>query len=672
MNNFDGALKKAQVRQRWVFALGGLGLLVAVLVVLGMIVFTNGTTLKVLPDDAAQEATLNVVEGFGFSVGDAVYAIASEPVVRVSAPGFKAEQRKILFSEKGTAVTVTLRELPGQITATTQPENPNTQWSIDGDRVEISPSLSRAVEAGEHVIGVSHPYFVDANQTIIASRGSTHTLVFDLTPVQGQLSVQMVPTDGELRIDGQPAPLTVAKQGGAYHVEVRHPDYVTLTDTVEVTQAEPTVERTYRLKRKSATLSFDLTPKGGELIVGGAKVFGDGPVQVPSKVETSVAYFKPGYFSHSQTMTLQPDENKTVSIELQREVGAVEVTSQPIADVKVNGQVVGKTPLTLKLPAVAQTIELSKPGYRTVSKTVTPSAQKTVSVKTQLQTELAARLAAAPEHYTNSAGISLKLFHPSETNRGDFKMGAPRSELGQRANEFQRIVKLTKPFYASTYEITNGEYAKFNADVSGSGADNFPVTSVSWSDAAAYCNWLSAQEHLQPVYVLRGDVLAGVNKSADGYRLLTEAEWEWLARRAGRKTQTIFPWGDKSIVPPMSGNISDESARGHAEFYVPKYNDGYAEMAPVGRFPAEPSGLFDLAGNASEWVHDYYSLVPPNAGDVDVDPLGPDYGDVHVVKGSNWRSGTRSELRGAYRDGLNGRRDDIGFRIGRYVYGGSK
>ncbi|WP_456085414.1 SUMF1/EgtB/PvdO family nonheme iron enzyme [Magnetovibrio blakemorei] len=356
-----------------------------------------------------------------------------------------------------------------------------------------------------------------------------------------------------------------------------------------------------------------------------------------------------------------------VSIELQREVGSVEVTSQPIVDVKVNGQVAGKTPLTLKLPAVAQTIELSKPGYRTISKTVTPSAQKTVSVKVQLQTELTARLAAAPPQYTNSAGIRLKLFHPT-----DFNMGAPRSELGQRANEFQRTIKLTKPFYASLHEITKEQYARFKANGSSAGADNFPVTSVSWSDAAAYCNWLSAKEHLQPVYVLHSDILAGVNKSADGYRLLTEAEWEWLARRAGRKTQTIFPWGDKSVVPPMSGNISDESARGHADFYVPKYNDGHAEMAPVGSFPAEPSGLFDLAGNAGEWVHDYYSLEPPNAGEVDVDPLGPDYGDAHVVKGSSWRSGTRTELRGAYRDGLNGTRDDIGFRIGRYVYGGSK
>jgi formylglycine-generating enzyme required for sulfatase activity len=117
----------------------------------------------------------------------------------------------------------------------------------------------------------------------------------------------------------------------------------------------------------------------------------------------------------------------------------------------------------------------------------------------------------------------------------------------------------------------------------------------------------------------------------------------------------------------MAGNIADEQARGMVRFYVPNYTDGFAEMAPVGSFSAEMSGVFDLTGNASEWVHDFYSLQPPAANIVEVDPLGLTHGDAHVVKGSSWRSGTRSTLRAAYRDGLMGHRDDVGFRIGRYL-----
>ena len=88
----------------------------------------------------------------------------------------------------------------------------------------------------------------------------------------------------------------------------------------------------------------------------------------------------------------------------------------------------------------------------------------------------------------------------------------------------------------------------------------------------------------------------------------------------------------------------------------------------MGQFPAESSGLFDLTGNVSEWVHDFYTLIPPDIKKVYFDPLGPEFGVVHVVKGSSWRSGTRTQLRASFRDGLNNKRNDVGFRIGRYLY----
>jgi len=100
---------------------------------------------------------------------------------------------------------------------------------------------------------------------------------------------------------------------------------------------------------------------------------------------------------------------------------------------------------------------------------------------------------------------------------------------------------------------------------------------------------------------------------------------------------------------------------------VPNYSDGHAGIAPVGSYPAEPSGLYDLTGNVSEWVHDAYSLVPPVGQTTELDPLGQNTGDTHTVKGSNWRSGTITELRASYRDGAKSGRDDIGFRVARYI-----
>jgi formylglycine-generating enzyme required for sulfatase activity len=124
------------------------------------------------------------------------------------------------------------------------------------------------------------------------------------------------------------------------------------------------------------------------------------------------------------------------------------------------------------------------------------------------------------------------------------------------------------------------------------------------------------------------------------------------------------------IIPPNTANIADEAAKGQMTFYVPNYNDGYVSVAPVGSFKKEFSGLFDMAGNVSEWVHDVYSVMPPMANTTVENPLGKQRGQSHVIKGANFRSGSITMLRPAFREGLTTGRDDVGFRIGRYLYGG--
>jgi formylglycine-generating enzyme required for sulfatase activity len=284
-----------------------------------------------------------------------------------------------------------------------------------------------------------------------------------------------------------------------------------------------------------------------------------------------------------------------------------------------------------------------------------------------LLTEYQARLQESPRELTNKDGIKLKLF----INPGNLKMGAPRSQNGQRANEFQKRIRLTKSFYASIFEITNGQYGKFKPSLKKSlGADNIPVTSVDWNEAASFCNWLSKNEGLQLFYKIVNGRVNGFNKNTDGYRLLSEAEWEWLSRMAGKTKQTIFSWGDEMIIPPNAANVSDEGAKGQMKFYVPNYNDGYVSAAPVGSFKEEPSGLYDIAGNVSEWVHDIYSIMPPMEDTISENPLGAENGSSHVVKGANFRSGSITILRPSFREGLTTGRDDVGFRVGRYLYGG--
>ena len=90
--------------------------------------------------------------------------------------------------------------------------------------------------------------------------------------------------------------------------------------------------------------------------------------------------------------------------------------------------------------------------------------------------------------------------------------------------------------------------------------------------------------------------------------------------------------------------------------------------APVGSFAASPLGLFDLGGNAAEWVNDRYTVGITGAPEAQ-DPTGPPDGQYHVIRGSSWRQGGISELRLAYRDFGDSGRLDVGFRVARYADG---
>lgn len=663
MSQFETALAQAQKKQTRGLLLSGLLLVLVVIAVAGIVISSGGTRILVQPEDAKEHAQIELADGYGIAVNNVVYSISSNIRALISAPGFANLERPIEPHEKGTNIQVTLTELPAKLDLTTTPTNDKTKWMIDDVLVSIGEALSHQLPSGDHTLKIDSPYFNIATESLTTERGKIIERAFPLTPIEGQLNVTTAPKEALIMINGQEvavADFPITRNGGAYDVSITHPGYHETVEKIELTNSAPTVARNYKLRKLAATLSVQSIPKGGELLLNGRRIASGAAQAVPALTMHTVSFFKDGYVPKRIQVTLEPGEEKVVKLSLQQEIGKVELRAKPEADIYIHDKKVATSPTTIELQALPTEIEFRKSGYTTVKRKVTPTSKQTIVLTTRLQTELETRLASSPPQYKNAVGMTMKRFTPD-----DYVMGAPRSERGQRANEFQKNINLTRKFYSSLHEVSNSQFRRYQSSQQGLGS--LPAVGVSWLDAVGFCNWLSTLEKRTPFYIIENNSVKGVNEQADGYRLLTEAEWEWLARKSGRKSQTIFPWGDESTVPPKAGNIADESANGITRFYVPNYTDGFTKLAPIGSFAPESSGLYDLTGNAREWVHDVYSVQPPKLGVVFTDPLGPRVGSGNVVRGSSWRSGTRTTLRAAYRNGEINAGDDIGFRIGRYM-----
>lgn len=663
MSSIDSAIEQGKRRRKLLVVTTSIGLLLVLGGYLAWLFVTQGYHIEVKPQQAAQSHKLSLTQGLGFVVGKTVYVIGSAAELKVSAEKYASKQVR-LWQHSETNIEVELEPLPAQVLLTTEPELEDIRWEIDGKLQFKGAKLQTILAPGQYLITAKHPYFVDKVQAIQANMAEEITASWQLQPIQGQIQLNSTPVGATVSMDGEvlgSTPLTLPRIGGDYAVTLRLPGYQRLEDRIQVTASNPMPQRNYILTVEQARVDVSLQPAEGLLLLNGSPITKptDGPIFVPANKLHTISYDKAGFIAQSQQLRLKPGQQQQLNFNLQAQTGQVKFQASEVAQLYINGQLQGRTPLTLALQTVPTKVTFKKQGYRTVTQSFIPSHSKPQLIQAKMLTEFDARRQQGQPLFVSTLGIEMALVSPRA-----FTMGSAPNEAYRHRNEVQRNVDFSRQLWLSKHEITEGQYAAFAQGKKV--ASQLPVSNVSWFDAVRFCNWLSTKEGLKPFYRLQGNKVIGVNQAARGYRLPTEAEWEFVARLNRRSALSKYIWGNQDRLKDKQGNFADQGLKGKQTFVLAGYSDGHVGKAPVGSFAAERGGFYDLDGNVREWTHDNYHIASNSHDQVWLNYLGAERGEGHVVKGASFKTGRLKNIRASVRSRETAADEDIGFRIARY------
>lgn len=587
--------------------------------------------------------------------------------------GYETLDAPLLVTDEGVQrVHFNLQKLGGRVSFTSVPNG--AQITLDGALHGTTPAQRVVLAPGIHEVRISaldySPFVTRIN---VAGLGQAQAVHADLKPMWAWVGVRTSPAGAEVRLGerllGTTSSAAMSRMRvpqGEQVLTVKLRGYKARSQRVQIAPGVAQNLPLLNLERADGLIEVRTQPADAAVSVDG-HYRGQSPIELALAPGRSyqVQFLKPGFRATERTATPQAASEYTINVPLAPEIGNLIVNVTPAdADVLIDGKLRGKARQTYALDLRPHVVEIRKAGFVAYHDRITPRPAFPQEIRATLLSLQDARRASTSRQIVTASGQKLRLIYP-----GTFAMGSSPRDAGRRPNETLHQVTLTRPYYLSVLEVSNGEFRKFESHTSGKfesvnlDEDHLPVVNVSWFQAARYCNWLSAQEHLAPFYDIKDGVVTGYDPRSTGYRLPTEAEWEFAARNTDT-TELRFSWGSVLPPPDREGNYADRAATTLLGHIIVGYTDGYVGPAPVGRFPANAYGLRDMGGNVAEWVNDFYG---PFTGATASDPMGPDKGEYFVIKGASWMKSSTTELRFAFRDYAEQGRADVGFRVARFA-----
>ena len=519
---------------------------------------------------------------------------------------------------------------------------------VDGRLRGVTPLTRLELDTGNHRVEVIHSHLQPFVEGLSLRRGDHIERHVQLKPGTGTLQLMSNPRGAWVEVDGERVsgrtPVTIEVVSGPHNIamgqEERH-----------IVEQEHTVKHG---ETREVNFNLNIDPHGSVTMTTaprGARIeFIGEDVEYRPKMrmrigEVAVRISKPGYVAQEFRYKVRYGDNLH-HVKLERDFGNLVVRVTPTdADVRVTYEDEGRTlrkpyQAGMRVPVGRVEVQARALGHRTGIKTIR-LGNKGATVRFSLS----AMTVPAGKVFNDTLQNGAPAPHLVVIPAGSFIMG---DDEGPPSEQPAREVTITQPFAVSRYEITIGDYLHY-LRVQGrqlherlDPADaTHAVGYVDFADAVDYAEWLSDQ-------------------TGEKYRLLSEAEWEYVAR-AGSTTH--YFWGNDKAELCRFANIADRTARkSFREWDTLDCDDYLVRAGPVGSYEPNPFGVYDIYGNVSEWVLD---CGMPDYDRAPNDGSAADEGSgcaSHGIRGGSWDS-MPVEARSTYRNVASTANDDRGIRL---------
>ncbi len=467
-------------------------------------------------------------------------------------------------------------------------------------------------------------------QTIEVKSNSENKFSFNLTDNRGTLNLVLNPADAEVRINEESYTNQnrIKLKPGHYKIEIKKNGYASQTEEFDLNSGQE-LNKVFDLKDNAGILSLSVLPEGAKVLINNTDYTGQKEIKLsPGQYKIEVS--KEGCLTQTDGIVIATGQKVEKSYNISGRVGILQFFVTP-PDAKVvlkkNGLIqkswVGAKYLR-DAPEGNCELEISASGYITIIDSIVISDKQINTKKIVLEKGIN-----VPKGFVYVEG-------------GTFIMGGFSTDA--KGDEYPEHEVTVSSFFIGKYELTVGEFRKFVTETNYvttaeyfksamvwiddwtkkddanwknpyyEQTDKYPVSCMSWTDAVAYCNWRSRNEGLTPCYS-ETSVDAVCDLNADGYRLPTESEWEFAAKGGVKSKKFDF----------IGGNTCDEVA------WFKQNSENRSHE--VGGKTANELGIFDMAGNVSEWCWDWYDNYEAGKS---VNPKGPAPTYYKVLRGGGW------------------------------------